>query len=112
MPKGVLIFGTRPAPGRDREFNEWYDATHVRQMCEIPGIVSGRRYALCDTQMMPPDAAQHDYIAIYEFETDGVQALVDELGARVANGTIELSDAVQLDPLPMVTVFEETKPSA
>jgi len=112
MPRGVMIVGTRPSdPMRDREFNEWYDATHVREMCEIPGIVSGRRFVLSDAQMMPPDVTQHAYLAIYEFETDNVQGMVEELGTRMANGTIQLSDVIQLDPLPSVMVFEETSPS-
>jgi hypothetical protein len=37
--------------------------------------------------------------------------MVDELGARMANGTIHLSDVVQLDPLPSVIVYDETAQS-
>src|SRR6476659_6977917 len=92
MPRGVMIVGTRPSdPTRDREFNDWYDTTHVREMCQIPGIVSGRRFALSGAQMMLPGAAQHESLAIYEFDVDDVQGMVDELGARMANGTIHLS---------------------
>jgi hypothetical protein len=113
MARGVMIVGTRPVDAsREREFNQWYDATHVREMCEIPGIVSGRRLALSEAQMMPADAALHEYLAIYDFDTENVQAMVDELGARMANGTIHLSDVVQLDPLPSVIVYEETSKSA
>ena len=108
MTKGVIIVGTRPCdPSREREFNDWYDATHLREMCEIPGIVSGRRLVLSDAQMMPPDAARHEYLAIYEFDTDSVPCMVNELGERMANGTVHLSDVVQLDPLPSVIVYEE-----
>lgn len=103
-----MIVGTRPSdPGRDREFNDWYDTTHLREMCEIPGIVSGRRFALSSAQMMPPDGTQHEYVAIYEFDTDNVQRMVDDLRQRMTNGTIQMSDVVQLDPLPSVVVFEE-----
>jgi len=112
VPRGVMIIGTRPSdPTRDREFNDWYDTTHVREMCQIPGIVSGRRLVLSDAQMMPPDATLHEYLGIYEFDTDNVQGMVSELGERMANGTIQLSDVVQLDPLPSVMVFEETPSS-
>jgi hypothetical protein len=58
--------------------------------------------------MMPPDATQHEYVAIYEFDTDNVQRMVDDLGKRMRNGTIQMSDVVQLGPLPSVVVFEET----
>jgi hypothetical protein len=77
-------------------------------MCEIPGIVSGRRFALSGAQMMPPDGTQHECVAIYEFDTDNVQGMVDDLGQRMTNGTIQMSDVVQLHPLPSVVVFEET----
>ena len=61
MPRGVMMVGTRPSdPTRDSEFNEWYDTTHLHEMCEIPGITSGRRYALSGAQMMP-DATRHEY---------------------------------------------------
>ena len=103
------MVGTRPSdPTRDSEFNEWYDTTHLHEMCEIPGITSGRRYALSGAQMMPPNATQHEYLAIYEFDTDNVQGMVEELRTRMADGTIHLSDAVQLDPLPVVILFEES----
>ena len=109
MPRGVMIVGTRPSdPERDREFNDWYDTMHLREMCEVPGIVSGHRFALSGAQMMPPDGTQHEYVAIYEFDTDNVQRMVDDLGQRMTNGTIQMSDVVQLDPLPSVVVFEET----
>jgi hypothetical protein len=42
VPRGVMIVGTRPSdPGRDREFNDWYDTTHLREMCEIPASFPG-----------------------------------------------------------------------
>ncbi len=112
MARGVMIVGARPSdPCRKREFNDSYDATHLREMCEIPGIVSVRRFSLSNAQMFPPDGTKHEYIAIYEFDTDNVQGMVDELGARMANGTIHLSDVVELDPLPSVTLFAETTKS-
>jgi hypothetical protein len=56
---------------------------------------------------MPPDDTQHEYVAIYEFDTDNVQRMVDDLVQRMTSGTIQMSDVVQLDPLPSVVVFEE-----
>jgi hypothetical protein len=103
-----MIVGTRPSdPSRGEEFNEWYDTTHVDEMCDIPGITAGRRFVLSNAQMMPPDATRHEYLAIYEFDTDDVQQMVAELGDRMANGTIHLSDVVQLDPLPNVIIYDE-----
>jgi hypothetical protein len=60
-----------------------------------------------NAQVMPTDATKHEYLAIYEFDTDDVQRMVAELGERMANGTIHLSDVVQLDPLPTVVIYDE-----
>jgi hypothetical protein len=109
MARGVMIVGTRPSdPSREGEFNEWYETTHVPELCEIPGIVSARRFALSQAQLFPPDATRHEYVAIYEIDAENVQGVIDELGARMASGTIHMSDVVEMDPLPSVVLYEET----
>jgi hypothetical protein len=47
------------------------------------------------------------YLAIYDLEADDLTAPVKELGARSASGRSTPSDAIQLDPRPVVTVYEE-----
>jgi hypothetical protein len=109
MARAVMIVGTRPSdPSREREFNEWYQTTHVPELCEIPGIVSARRFALSKAQLFPSDGTQHESAAIYEIDTDDVQGVIDELGTRMASGTIHMSDVVEMDPLPSVVLYEET----
>jgi hypothetical protein len=109
MARAVMIVGTRPSdPSREREFNEWYETTHVPELCQVPGIASARRFELSKAQLFPPDAAQHEYIAIYEIDADDVQGVIDELATRMASGAIHMSDAVEMDPLPSVALYEET----
>jgi hypothetical protein len=65
-------------------------------------------FALSKAQLFPPDTAQHEYIAIYEIFADDVQGVIDELGTRMASSAIHMSDAVEMDPLPSVVLYEET----
>ena len=102
MPKGVFIVQSNPVdPSRDDEFNQWYDNVHLADVKKVPGIVGARRF-----KILTPDAA-HRYVAIYEVDADDVQGVMDAIGKAAANGTLPLSDALQLNPPPGMTLCEE-----
>ena len=67
MEKHLLLVFTRPAEGREDEFNRWYDERHLADVAGLPGIVSGRRYVF---QEASPNsevgAPQFGYLAMYE----------------------------------------------
>jgi len=69
------------APEREEEFNKWYSEVHVPQMVEIPGVLSGTRYAAIRTQ-----PGQLKYLTIYELESeeaiDSIQASPEMEEAR------------------------------
>jgi hypothetical protein len=102
MPKGVFIVQSNPAdPSRDAEYNEWYDNVHLADVKKVPGIVGARRF-----KTLTPGAA-HSYVAIYEVDADDVQGVMDAIGKASANGALPLSDALQLNPPPGMTLCEE-----
>lgn len=101
MPKGVLYVESRPSsPDRDGEFNAWYDQVHLRELLALDGFVAARR--------LKPVAKDGTYVALYEIEGDDLQAIVDNLVARGQRGEIHLSDALLLDPPPIMRLFEVT----
>lgn len=51
------------SPDREKEFNEWYNHTHIPDVMKFGGVVSARRYKA----FIPEDRFQ--YIAVYEFES-------------------------------------------
>ena len=104
MPKGLLLVQSVPSdPAREDEYNNWYTGKHIPDVVAIPGIVSGRRYKLVGRKGEAPA-----YLAIYELDADDVRAPLRELGARVASGEIAMSDVIQQDPAPTVTLYELT----
>jgi len=108
MPKAVMVVQSRPSTAeREDEYNKWYDETHVPELCELPGIVSARRFRLSGTQGVQPDPSTHEYLAIYEIEVDDLQKVVDALNAGVGGGSIHMTDAIELDPLPSVAIYEQ-----
>jgi len=67
---GILLVLANAEPGRDDDFNHWYDATHLRETLSIhPGFLWGRRFALTDALMTRDTAdAPFQYLTMYDVE--------------------------------------------
>jgi hypothetical protein len=104
VPKGLMLVQSVPSdPAREDEYNAWYAGKHVADVLEIPGVVSARRYRLVGRRDQAPT-----YLAVYELDADDVRAPLRELGGRISSGAIEMSDVIQQDPAPVVTLYELT----
>ena len=64
--KAVMVVFMEPAEGTKQEFNDWYNQYHVPERVSVPGILSARRYELCDGE------GAIKYLAIYELEDEAV----------------------------------------
>ncbi|MFC5752234.1 hypothetical protein [Actinomadura rugatobispora] len=105
MPKGIMVVQSGPSdPAREDEYNEWYGKTHLADVCAVPGFVGARRYKVRDGG--GEGGAGPSYLAIYEIEADDLAAPLAELRARSISGQIKMSDALQMDPAPVVTFYE------
>jgi hypothetical protein len=85
---------TSPTPGAEDEFNEWYDNVHVPQVLQMPGFLTGRRF-----QLVSPDPADSpSYLAVYEIESDDIQAtlrMIPEMApSRTKSTAIDTSVSV------------------
>ena len=101
-----FIVLTNPKSGQDDEYNEWYSNTHIQDVTRIPGVVAAQRFKWVARS---PDARTpvFSYAAIYEVETDDVEATFAKLSA--ASGT----DAMILSPAlgsVMAEVYEPITP--
>ncbi|HET6951238.1 MAG TPA: hypothetical protein VFI47_12730 [Acidimicrobiales bacterium] len=107
MPKGIMVVQSQPSdPSREDEYNEWYGGTHLAEVCAVPGFVGARRYKVHGGPAGGSGGPSHAYVAIYEIEADDLAAPMAELRARSASGQMQMSDAMQLDPPPVVTIYE------
>ena len=50
MAKYTFVVFTNPVAGKEDEFNDWYNRHHIPDVLNVPGIVSGHRFKLADTQ--------------------------------------------------------------
>jgi hypothetical protein len=107
MSQGRMIVLTKTAPGREAEFNRWYDEVHVPEVLSVGPVTACQRFKISDAQMMPQE---YQYLAIYEFEGGAKEAL-DALMA--ASGSMQMSDALLEPNLCMVEALgpRVTKPA-
>lgn len=107
MAKYVILALTNPTEGREGEFNRWYDEHHIADVIDVPGFVSARRFRLAARQYeqnRTPNA--HRYLALYEIETDDIDATLRELYSRAGTPAMAMSEAIDLDGL-YAPVFEQ-----
>jgi hypothetical protein len=94
MAKYTFVVLTNPTAGKEAEYNEWYNKIHIPDVLNVQGMVGAQRFKLADAQM--GGAPAHRYLAIYEIETDNLQATLDDLKSRSGTEDMVLTDAIDL----------------
>lgn len=101
MGKYLLLATSGVREGRQEEFDTWYDTVHLRDVCAVPGVTSGRRFVVHPASPNQPPVPN---LAIYEIETDDPVTILAELGKRAQSGEMVISPA--LDPVGSgMTIF-------
>jgi hypothetical protein len=96
-----LVF-TNCTPGREADFNRWYDEVHIGDLLRVPGVVAARRARLAEAQMSlatgefelcgPEEiGARFRFVAIYEIEADDPTAVLREIKRRANTPEMEIS---------------------
>ena len=78
----VLQVNSKPLAGREDEYNDWYDNTHIKDVLSLPGFNACTRYV----HEKPGETPRH--IALYEVETDDPDALAKSLTDAIPNMTM------------------------
>ena len=102
MPKYMMMVLSTPAEGREKEYNEWYQNIHLPDILDVDGYTLGQRYRL--SRAYTQDGV-FPYAALYDIETDDIDAVMEDMKKRVESGRMTLSDA--LGPQVYAAVYEE-----
>jgi hypothetical protein len=111
MPKKYTFLAfTNPAPGKEDEYNTWYEEHHLKDVINVPGFVSARRFRLADVQFpFNTQPLNYRYLALYEIETDDVAGALNEVVARAGTADMVMIDAIDMSSL-LAPVYEEVTP--
>lgn len=86
FPEHFLTVAASVEPGREAEFNHWYDTEHMPDAVRLfKGCTGGARYKVVDGD------GSHQFIAMYAFESE--QALKAVLTGEEIKGLIKEFDA-------------------
>jgi len=101
-----LIVLSRPAAGREDEYQRWYEDVHLRQMLTLKEVQSAQRLRLARRM---GERATWPYLALYEVETDDIDAVLRELTGRAGTEQLLISDALDKADV-YAAVYEELGP--
>src|SRR6187551_932481 len=92
MAHHKFIVFTKAKPGREDEFESWYDNIHIPEVMQAPGMLSAQRFRLSHLSGAP----DWSYVVLYDVETDDLAGFKERLLARP--GTLKLTLTDTLDP--------------
>lgn len=95
IPREIIIAFVNAVPGREAEFEEWYDGTHIPEILALPPFVAARRYRV------DPETARegaHRFFTVYEVEGSAEAAL-----GMLYTGGLGSSDALDRESVVMRT---------
>ena len=94
MKRYTLVVMTNALDNRDDEFNNWYSSVHMLDMLKVPGFKSARRLSLSDVQNPARPPCPYRYLALYEVETDDLDAILEEIAARYETPRMLMNDSM------------------
>lgn len=100
MPTGIIYLETRPvSPEHEAAYHDWYNGTHLAEICAVEGITGARRFA--------PTDGTGPFVAIYELECDDLDAVVERLRELGASGTMSSLQYLDMSTPPIPKVYRE-----
>lgn len=91
MPCYKMVVMSTPQPGREDEYNDWYQNVHLGELLALPGFRCAQRFRMSRGLGV---GQAYPYLAIYEIETDEIDAVVATLVATAEKGELTMSDAI------------------
>lgn len=81
MAKQLFMVLSEAAEGKEDEFNDWYEHTHLDEVIHTSAVVSAQRYKLAGQRGAE---APNRYLAIYEVDVDDPSEVFPSIDAKGA----------------------------
>jgi hypothetical protein len=106
MPRYKMVVMSSPVAGRDAEYHDWYQNTHLGQVLAIPGMRSAQRFRL-DRNLVEGETPP--YLAIYDIETDDLDGVMRDIQGKAGSASLLISEAIDLTGVS-AAIYEEFGP--
>jgi hypothetical protein len=97
MKEYKLLVLSNARPGRDDEYNKWYNEEHIPALRKISEYVSSQRYRNAREGNSKADAPSWRYMTLYTFKTDDISELMARLSGTLGTGSMPLTDSADSD---------------
>jgi len=87
--KYKLLVYTNAVEGKEDDFNDWYQNTHLQQIVSIKSFVQAQRFRFT-MNVVPGSPNPSRYMAIYDIETDDINASLGAMNELAASGRMPL----------------------
>jgi len=94
MPQFRMIVHSRPLPGLEAEYNDWYQNVHLKDIVAIPGFVAAQRWRLAEAVS---GQAPEPYMAVYEIEAESAQQAKQALLDAASAGRTPVAPVMDMD---------------
>jgi hypothetical protein len=91
--KYKMVVFTNAVDGKDKEFNDWYQNTHLKDIVSIKSFVQAQRFRF-HTNIVPGGTDPARYMAIYDIETDDINAALAAMNERASSGRMPLPESM------------------
>ncbi len=102
--KHLIAVLTEPTPGKEAEFNDYYENLHLGEVLQSTGWDTAQRFILTDEAGRK---CPHKYLALYQVEADDASEIIKTLNATRPQR--QQSDALNRTTAAL-WVFSETGP--
>ena len=93
MEKWIFVVDTNASDrSREKEYNDWYDNVHLGEVLALQGFEAAQRFRVSGEPVA--GNMSHQYVALYELDTETPHASLDALAAAVADGSMTMSEAI------------------
>jgi hypothetical protein len=107
MPRYRMLVLSRPLPGREAEYNDWYQNVHLGQVLAFEGFESAQRLRLARSMA---GGEPHPYGAIYQIDTDDLAGLLQQVQASAGSERLQISEALDTASA-FAAIYEEFGPA-
>jgi hypothetical protein len=86
-----MVVMSNPVPGREEEFERWYQEVHLPELVALDGFVSAQRF---NREVTLGAAQSWPHMAIYEIESEDIEATIGALVTVAEAGKLTMSGAI------------------
>ena len=92
MEKYVVMIKSNAVSGKEAEYEDWYNNTHLEEVLQVPGFVSGQQFRVKPENGQ--DAPVFSHLARFEVESEDIDATLATLRNTFMSGAMTLTDAM------------------